>query len=65
VENQTSASGLVARNNFYNTAKPDGLNLLLEPTGSIMGDWAMSSSGVNYDITKLQYLGGLNGVPWS
>jgi tripartite-type tricarboxylate transporter receptor subunit TctC len=63
VENITSASGLVARNNFYNTAKPDGLNLLLEPTGSIMGDWAMSSSGVNYDITKLQYLGGLKRGP--
>ena len=63
VENQTSASGLVARNNFYNTAKPDGLNLLLEPTGSIMGDWAMGSSGVNYDITKFQYLGGLKRGP--
>ena len=63
VENQTSASGLVARNSFYHTAKPDGLSLLLEPTGSIMGDWAMSSSGVNYDITKLQYLGGLKRGP--
>jgi tripartite-type tricarboxylate transporter receptor subunit TctC len=63
VENVTSASGLVARNNFYNTAKPDGLNLLMEPHGSIMGDWAMSSSGVNYDITKLHYLGSLKRGP--
>jgi tripartite-type tricarboxylate transporter receptor subunit TctC len=63
VENVTSASGLVARNNFYNTAKADGLNLLLEPTGSVMGDWAMGSSGVNYDITKFQYLGGLKRGP--
>ena len=63
VENLTSASGLVARNNFYNMAKPDGLNLLLEPTGSVMGDWAMSSAGVNYDITKFQYLGGLKRGP--
>jgi tripartite-type tricarboxylate transporter receptor subunit TctC len=63
VENETSASGLVARNGFYNNAKPDGLNLLLEPTGSLMGDWAMGSSGVNYDITKLNYIGGLKRGP--
>jgi tripartite-type tricarboxylate transporter receptor subunit TctC len=63
VENQTAASGLVARNNFYNTAKPDGLEILVEPTGSLMGDWAMGSSGVNYDITKLQYLGALKRGP--
>jgi tripartite-type tricarboxylate transporter receptor subunit TctC len=63
VENQTAASGLVARNSFYGTAKADGLELLIEPTGSLMGDWAMGSPGVNYDIAKLQYLGGLKRGP--
>jgi len=63
VENVTSASGLVARNEFYNSAKPDGLNLLIEPVGSNMGDWAMASAGVNYDITKFNYLGGVKRGP--
>jgi tripartite-type tricarboxylate transporter receptor subunit TctC len=63
VENDDAASGRVARNKFFNQVKADGLTLFIEPSGASMGDWAMGTEGISYDITKLNYLGGLPRAP--
>jgi tripartite-type tricarboxylate transporter receptor subunit TctC len=64
VENKTAAGGLVAQNSFYQTAKPDGLTILCEATGRLWPGWLMEEKGINYDITKFEYLSGVRGGPW-
>jgi tripartite-type tricarboxylate transporter receptor subunit TctC len=55
--NDTAAGGLVAENNFYSTATPDGLTLMADVTGGFCPPWQMGMAGVQYDITKFEYLG--------
>ena len=64
VENKTAAGGLVAQNNFFQVVKPDGLTILCEATGRLWPGWLMGEKGINYDITKFEYLSGVQGGPW-
>jgi tripartite-type tricarboxylate transporter receptor subunit TctC len=64
VENKTAAGGMVAQNEFFQIVKPDGLTLLCEATGRLWPGWLMGEKGINYDITKFEYLSGLKGGPY-
>jgi len=65
VENKTAAGGLVARNSFYRIAKPDGLTILQESTGRLWpGYLTGAEKGVEYDISKFEYLPGIKGGPF-
>jgi tripartite-type tricarboxylate transporter receptor subunit TctC len=65
VKNETAAGGLVARNSFFQTTKPDGLTLLQESTGRLWPGWLTGAEeGVKYDIGKFEYLPGIKGGPF-
>jgi tripartite-type tricarboxylate transporter receptor subunit TctC len=59
ISNQGGGGGLVARNDMYRLVKPDGLTIMMDPSGALMPPWLLNGEGVAYDITKLEYLGGL------
>jgi tripartite-type tricarboxylate transporter receptor subunit TctC len=60
ISNQGGGGGLVARNDFYKVVKPDGLTIMMDPSGAMMPPWLLNAEGVAYDITKFEYLGGLS-----
>ena len=59
VLNKPEASGIAARNYVANSVKPDGLTLLTDPTGALWPNWILDTPGVQYDITKFLYIGGM------
>jgi tripartite-type tricarboxylate transporter receptor subunit TctC len=59
ISNQGGGGGLVARNELSRTVKPDGLTIMMDPSGALMPPWLLNAEGVAYDITKFEYLGGL------
>jgi tripartite-type tricarboxylate transporter receptor subunit TctC len=59
VSNQGAGGGLVARNEVYKMAKPDGLTILFDPTGAQLTPWLLNQEGVAYDPTKFEFLGGI------
>jgi tripartite-type tricarboxylate transporter receptor subunit TctC len=60
VENKGGGGGLVARNEMFKLTKPDGLTLMWDPTGALWPSWLLGQDGVLYDVTKFEYLGGIN-----
>jgi tripartite-type tricarboxylate transporter receptor subunit TctC len=62
VQNVDGGAGLVARNSMFQTAKPDGLTIMLDPSGALWPSWVLEQEGVAYDISKFEYLGGLEGA---
>ncbi|HLG73294.1 MAG TPA: hypothetical protein VK009_22970 [Chloroflexota bacterium] len=58
VQNQTGAGGLVANNNVFASAKPDGLTLLGNTDPAT--PWILKSDGVKYDIAKFVWVGGVS-----
>ena len=60
IKNRPEGGGMVAINEFYNVVKPDGLTIMIAPTGK----WTEAMLGdpnVKHDIDKFQYLGGIIG----
>ena len=60
IKNRPEGGGMVAINDFYNVVKPDGLSILIAPTGK----WTEAMLGdpnVKHDIDQFQYLGGVVG----
>ena len=57
IVNDTAGGGLVAENNFYSNTTPDGLTLMADVTGGFIPSWQMGMKGIQYDITKFEYLG--------
>lgn len=60
IKNRPEGGGMVAINDFYNVVKPDGLSILIAPTGK----WTAALIGdptVKHEIDKFQYLGGVIG----
>jgi tripartite-type tricarboxylate transporter receptor subunit TctC len=55
----TAGGGRVIQNDMYKTIKPDGLNLLLTNGGAIWPPYMLDHEGVEYDITKFEYIAGL------
>jgi len=62
VSNNAGGGGLVARNEMYTTAKPDGLTIMFDPTGALWPSWVLNQEGVTYDISKFEYLAGIDGA---
>jgi tripartite-type tricarboxylate transporter receptor subunit TctC len=62
VQNEDGGAGLVARNSMYQTVKPDGLTIMYDPSGALWPSWVLEQEGVAYDISKFEYLGGLEGT---
>jgi tripartite-type tricarboxylate transporter receptor subunit TctC len=58
VQNQTGAGGLVANNNVFASAKPDGLTLLGNTDPAT--PWILKADGVKYDIGKFVWVGGVS-----
>jgi tripartite-type tricarboxylate transporter receptor subunit TctC len=64
VENKTAGGGLVAQNDFFKVTKPDGLTIMLEATGRLWPGYLMQEKGIEYDITKFEYMAGIKGGPY-
>jgi tripartite-type tricarboxylate transporter receptor subunit TctC len=62
VKNDDAGGGTVARNRIY-TTKPDGLTIHADASGGMWPAWVLDSEGVEYDITKFEYLGMIKSVP--
>jgi tripartite-type tricarboxylate transporter receptor subunit TctC len=62
VANDAGGGGLVARNAMYSATKPDGLTIMFDPTGALWPSWILNQEGVAYDISKYEYLGGIDGA---
>lgn len=60
VMNQGGGGGLVARNKMFRLTKPDGLTLMLDISGALWPYWLLDMEGVQYDVTKFEYLAGIN-----
>ena len=60
VHNNAGGGGLVARNEMYSTTKPDGLTIMADATGALWPSWVLDQQGVAYDISKFEYLGGID-----
>jgi tripartite-type tricarboxylate transporter receptor subunit TctC len=45
---------------MYTTVKPDGLTVMFDPTGALWPSWILEQQGVLYDISKFEYLGGVD-----
>jgi len=60
VANQGGGGGLVARNGLFKLAKPDGLTIMMDPSGALWPSWLLELEGVQYDVTKFEYLGAIN-----
>jgi tripartite-type tricarboxylate transporter receptor subunit TctC len=60
VVNEGGGGGLVARNEMFKLTKPDGLTIMFDPSGAIWPSWLLDLPGVQYDVTKFEYLGGIN-----
>lgn len=54
-------SGVVAMNSVYNTAKPDGLTILAGTRSEALPQ-LLKDPGVQYDISKLRWIGSTNTV---
>ncbi len=59
VQNETGGGGRVILNNIYGQIKNDGLSLLFMPSGSIWPAYMTGDTAATYDITKFQYVGGI------
>jgi tripartite-type tricarboxylate transporter receptor subunit TctC len=59
VQNETGGGGRVILNQIYGQIKNDGLSLLFMPAGSIWPGFMTGDTSVQYDITKFQYVGGI------
>jgi tripartite-type tricarboxylate transporter receptor subunit TctC len=59
VQNETGGGGRVILNQMAGQVKNDGLFLLFMPAGSIWPAYMTGDSSVQYDITKFQYVGGI------
>ena len=55
VQNMTGAGGLVASNYALSVAKPDGLTLLVSPSGIVMNT-LLTATSVQYDIRQVPIL---------
>jgi tripartite-type tricarboxylate transporter receptor subunit TctC len=53
VQNMVGAGGLVAANNVFSVAKPDGLTLLHFPSSTVMNTFLTDSANVKYDIRQV------------
>lgn len=53
VQNQVGAGGLVAANQVFSVAKPDGLTLLHFPSSTVMNTFLTTSANVKYDIRQV------------
>jgi tripartite-type tricarboxylate transporter receptor subunit TctC len=62
VANDAGGGGLVSRNEMYSATKPDGLTMMFDPTGALWPSWVLNQEGVTYDISKFEYLGGIDGA---
>jgi tripartite-type tricarboxylate transporter receptor subunit TctC len=62
VSNNAGGGGLVARNEMYSTIKPDGLTIMFDPTGALWPSYVLNQEGVTYDISKFEYLAGIDGA---
>jgi tripartite-type tricarboxylate transporter receptor subunit TctC len=60
IYNNAGGGGLVARNEMYSTIKPDGLTIMFDPTGALWPSWVLDQEGVAYDISKFEYLAGID-----
>jgi tripartite-type tricarboxylate transporter receptor subunit TctC len=60
VVNEGGGGGLVARNGLFKLTKPDGLTIMMDPSGALWPSWLLDQEGVQYDVTKFEYLGGIN-----
>jgi len=56
VRNMTGGGGLVALNYLYNTAKPDGLSILIMNGFILVISQQLKLEGVKYDIAKFNWL---------
>ena len=65
VVNDATGGGLLAENSFYSNTAPDGLTLIADVTGGLFPPWQMGMAGVQYDITKFEYLGATKRAPLS
>src|ERR671911_1713146 len=53
VQNTVGAGGLIAANDVFSVAKPDGLTLLHFPSSTVMNTFLTDSSNVKYDIRQV------------
>jgi tripartite-type tricarboxylate transporter receptor subunit TctC len=60
VVNNGGGGGLVARNELFKLSKPDGLTIMMDPSGALWPSWMLDLEGVQYDVTKYEYLGAIN-----
>jgi tripartite-type tricarboxylate transporter receptor subunit TctC len=56
VENMTGAGGLIAANQLYRVAKPDGLTLVHVPGTLLLGQ-VLGQPGIEFDARKFEYVG--------
>jgi len=56
VENVTGAGGLIAANQLYRVAKPDGLSLAHVPGTLLLGQ-VLGQPGIEFDARKFEYVG--------
>lgn len=63
VENLPGAGGLIALNEVYNRAKPDGLTLLFPPRHFAIPQ-LVGEKSAKYDATKFTYIGSADSVPY-
>ncbi|HOQ98068.1 MAG TPA: tripartite tricarboxylate transporter substrate-binding protein [Anaerolineae bacterium] len=59
VQNETAGGGRIILNQFFKQIKPDGLSILVMPTGTLWAGFMTNDSSVEYDMTKFEYLGGI------
>ena len=65
VKNMPGGGGIVASNFIYK-AKPDGITIGLAPFGScLMGPALFKSEGMDFDVTKFNYIGTYGDEPYT
>jgi tripartite-type tricarboxylate transporter receptor subunit TctC len=63
VKNDAAGAGAVARNKIFTMAKPDGLTIHADASGGLWPGWLLGTQGVDYDISKFEYLGMIQSTP--